>query len=65
MQCESSQVAVGGVRGRVTPNAARTTLRACATSHLSHLIPVNPAQELSLARVGRRSGTATLVRNAG
>ena len=45
-----------------TRYSARTTLRACATSHLIPLNPGESRQELSRARVGTRNWSATLGR---
>ena len=58
MNRESERIATaGGVRGRARPCPAE--------SHLSHLIPPNPASRLSSARGGRRNRTATVARNPG
>ena len=57
MKCESERIARGGVGGRA---------RLCpAESHLSHLIPPNPASKLDSAGGGRRNRTATVARNPG
>ena len=48
-----------------TRYSARTTLRACATSHLIPLNPGESRQELSRARVGTRNRTATLAKTPG
>ena len=57
MKCESERITTGGerVRARLCP----------AESHLSHLIPPNPASKLDSARGGRRNRTATVARNPG
>ena len=58
MKRESERIATaGGVRVRARPCPAE--------SHLSHLIPPNPASRLSSALGGRRNRTATVARNPG
>ena len=59
MNRESERIATaGGVRGRARLCPAESHL-----SHLSHLIPPNPASRLSSALGGRRNRTATVARN--
>ena len=70
MNRESERIATaGGVRGHARSYAARQTAsgaRPCpAESHLSHLIPPNPASRLSSALGGRRNRTATVARKPG